>query len=70
MTEHLITAHMKVEAATPSSLPRLRHFKNFSVTLEGNIVIKNFHPDFRDKLQAVLLDEDLPFSPILPVVGC
>jgi hypothetical protein len=49
--------------------PRQTVFKNFAVTPEGYLIIKNFHPDFQKRLQDVLLNENQPFSPILPVSG-
>jgi|WetSurMetagenome_2_1015567.scaffolds.fasta_scaffold95290_3 hypothetical protein len=72
MTEHLVEAHFKVraDAITSNELPRgfTQHFKNFAVTPEGHIIIKNFSVEFRDKLQEVLMDEGVPFKAILPVM--
>jgi hypothetical protein len=72
MADHEIEAHFKVRAdrLTSNEMPRglIQHFKNFSVTPEGHIIIKNFSMEFRDKLQEVLMDESVPFKSILPVM--
>lgn len=71
MVDHTIEVRFKglpSGIAAPEPLNWTRHFKNFAMTPEGYIIIKNFHPEFRDRLQAVLMDEGLPFSPILPAL--
>jgi hypothetical protein len=74
MTDHTMEAHFEVEGRarnlTANGMPRgmNQHFKNFSVTPEGQITIKNFSIEFRDKLQSVLMDENIPFKSILPVM--
>jgi hypothetical protein len=71
MTDHTITAHFKVNARQADGLVRpvqwTHFFKNFNIDPDGRITIKNFHPEFRDRLQAVLMDESLPFSPVLNI---
>jgi hypothetical protein len=74
MVEHLIEAHFEVEGRAKNlaanGMPRglTQHFKNFSVTPDGHIIIHNFSVEFRDKLQQVLMDEGVPFKAILPVM--
>jgi hypothetical protein len=74
MTDHTIEAHFKVEgrARNLTSNGQIRgmtqHFKNFDVTPDGHIVIRNFSVEFREKLQSVLMDESIPFKAILPVM--
>lgn len=74
MTDHTISAHLKVNAAQlggaaePDALKWTHFFKNFNLNPDGSITIKNFHPEFRDRIQEVLMDDSLPFSPILPVI--
>jgi hypothetical protein len=74
-TDHTIEAHFKVDASQAGGLVKpepvqwTHFFKNFNMEPDGKITIKNFHPEFRDRLQAVLLDENLPFSPILPIIA-
>jgi hypothetical protein len=72
MTDHTISASLSVRSCnlTSNGIPRsmTQHFKNFSVTPEGHIIIRNFSSEFRDKIQDVLMDEDIPFRAILPVV--
>jgi hypothetical protein len=75
MTDHTISAHFNVSAGqaggivAPEPVQWTHFFKNFNLDPDGRINIKNFHPEFRDRLQAVLMDESLPFTPILPVVA-
>lgn len=74
MVDHTIEAHFTVEgrAKNLTSNGQIRgmtqHFKNFDVTPDGHIVIRNFSVEFRDKLQSVLMDESIPFRAILPVM--
>lgn len=73
MAEHLIEAHFVFEGRqgllAENRIPYgfAQHFRNFSITPEGHIIIRNFSHEFRDKLQEVLFDEDVPFKAILPV---
>jgi hypothetical protein len=75
MADHTIAAHFQVNASQADGLVRpvpvqwTHFFKNFNLDPDGRITIKNFHPEFRDRLQAVLMDESLPFSPILNIVA-
>lgn len=39
-----------------------RHFRNYAVTPEGHIIIKNWSADFRDRLTAVLGDDSIPYA--------
>jgi hypothetical protein len=61
---------VRADRITSNGMPRglTQHFRNFSVTPEGHIIINNFSVEFRDKLQEVLMDESLPFKAILPVM--
>lgn len=72
MIDHEIEANFRIRAdsLTSNELPRMftQHFRNFAVTPEGHIIIKNFSVEFRDKLQDVLMDESTPFLSILPVM--
>jgi hypothetical protein len=72
MADHLIEAHFKVRADRLTSNQQIRgmtqHFKNFDVTPDGHIVIRNFSVEFREKLQSVLMDESIPYKSILPVM--
>lgn len=71
MADHTIAANFMVEsgaARAPEALRWTHFFKNFNLDPDGRISIKNFHPEFRDRLQEVLMDESLPFSPILPII--
>ena len=73
MTEHTIGANFSVRAETLTSngQPRflVQHFRNFAITPDGHIIVKNFSVEFRDKLQEVLMDEQIPFKSILPVMS-
>lgn len=69
--DHTIAANFRINATAPGAPDALRwthFFKNFNLDPDGRIIIKNFHPEFRDRLQAILMDENLPFSPILPAI--
>jgi hypothetical protein len=72
MTDYTIEADFRIRADQLASndMPRMmtHHFKNFSVTPEGHIIIKNFSVEFREKLQSVLMDESIPHKSILPVM--
>jgi len=69
MTDHTIEAHFVVDANTINAMQTLTeqtfhwtfHFRNYDITPEGYLHIKNFHPDFRDKLAAVLNDDKVEF---------
>jgi hypothetical protein len=74
MADHTIAVNFKVDAshagnlAKPEPLRWTQHFRNFAITPEGHIIIKNFSDEFRDRLAAVLNDESVPFTSILPVI--
>ena len=60
MVMHDISAHFIVRPET--GLLVNKEFRNFAVTPEGHIVIKNYSAHFRDKLLAVLGDDSIPFA--------
>ena len=68
MAEHLIEAHFNILTnLTANGLPKglTQHFRNFSITPEGHIIINNFSQEFREKLREVLFSEDIPYSGII-----
>lgn len=72
MADHELKVDFKIDSKslTANGLPRgmTQHFKNFDVTPDGHIVVRNFSEEFRSKLQEVLMDESIPFRAILPVM--
>lgn len=57
MTDHVITnAHVVVSSAV-----QLQRSRNFDIDDAGRIIVKNHHPEFKERLLSVLLDETLPF---------
>jgi len=65
MTDHAIQVNFNVDCnmlAGKEGLLQTHRFRNFDVTPEGHLVIKNFHPVFRDKLISVLMDEQVEFQ--------
>jgi hypothetical protein len=81
MTEHVIEAHFQMSLQAlqdaseqdradqlPSGYLWTRHFRNFDMTPDGHIVIRNYSAEFRDKLREVLFDETVPFKAALPLM--
>lgn len=66
--DHTIAPTFKISTAQPCfGIGLTHHFQNFDMDPEGRIIIKNFSEEFRRKLYAVLMDNEVEKKAILPV---